>query len=702
MGRDGRFFGGRGRGLSAVLAVAAAPVLAGGVVVETAFLDNGDADGFADTLETVEVALTVTNGTGIALTGVGARLVTYDPDRVCITDPFVSIGDLAVGEERAVTERFVIHVLDVDRATLGLGPYDDLSAEFEILIESTPQGQHALPRKFTLDLDLDVAGGSGPTTFFESFEGTLGQFEVENLDGGKYDLAASDGYRCQYHDPDWQHSNSFGRTECHLGVASSAHADAVFWGLSGPSFSPEGGRAFTGFHSLFYGIDLGPPKNWTTPVTVLEAVRTTQPIHLPAAGAGAVLSLKHQVSFYGGALVTDPYDRAVAMVQVADAAGSPAGPWFKIEAVQNAYHTVPRTIYVNCFFDVIDDGTDEDDFFEPADPARRYGPSSTCYPGYVWSDVGETSNPFAPGNVGGADGPGLAGQWGLGTWVESKFDLTRFRGRSIRVRFLTSAPEVGAGIESWDAYNPEGFNPTRIDDGWWIDDVTVTGAVTTPATASVDLHDNSGLPPPPSGDGDLDGVCDAMDNCAAESTPYMADRDADGAGDSCDPCPDEHGLPGPDHDDDGLCIDNCPFVFNPSQANADGDPAGNACDCMPNDPKVYPGAPEINDNKDNQCPGEYGYGVKDELTGSVLFTDETTLSWEAQVGATSYQVARSKNSKFTTGCAQFLPAGTSLTLTEQPLAGETYFYLIRPRTPNKGSWGQTSAGVARTGFCLPL
>jgi hypothetical protein len=96
--------------------------------------------------------------------------------------------------------------------------------------------------------------------------------------------------------------------------------------------------------------------------------------------------------------------------------------------------------------------------------------------------------------------------------------------------------------------------------------------------------------------------------------------------------------------------------------------------------------------------------VKDELTGSVSFTDEVTLTWQAQVGATSYQVARSKSARFNSACAQFSPPGAVVSLvdTAQPLAGETYFYLIRPRTPNKGSWGQTSAGATRIGICLPL
>ena len=50
--------------------------------------------------------------------------------------------------------------------------------------------------------------------------------------------------------------------------------------------------------------------------------------------------------------------------------------------------------------------------------------------------------PFDPANVGRADGPGLAGNTGLGTWIESSVDLSRFRGRKIRLRWLATTLKV--------------------------------------------------------------------------------------------------------------------------------------------------------------------------------------------------------------------------------------------------------------------
>jgi hypothetical protein len=69
-----------------------------------------------------------------------------------------------------------------------------------------------------------------------------------------------------------------------------------------------------------------------------------------------------------------------------------------------------------------------------------------------------------------------------------------------------------------------------------------------------------------------------------------------------------------DSDGDGVPDnqDNCLNEPNSDQTNADGDDFGTACDCNDNDSEVYPNAPELCDDKDNQCPGNTGYGTIDE------------------------------------------------------------------------------------------
>ena len=177
--------------------------------------------------------------------------------------------------------------------------------------------------------------------------------------------------------------------------------------------------------------------------------------------------------------------------------------------------------------------------------------------------LGDTDEPFDADNLGTADGPGLQGTWGIGTWIESKFDLSRYRGQRVNLRFLGTTIEFGAAeFEHWEDLS--NLNPHPADDGWWVDDVTIEGTLQTPAVITVDHADNSSLPGPPGNDDDADGISD-------------------------------------------IC-DSCPFDFNPDQADVDFDGFGLPCDCDELNGSTFPGAAEVNDGVDNQCPGEIGYG----------------------------------------------------------------------------------------------
>jgi Thrombospondin type 3 repeat len=72
---------------------------------------------------------------------------------------------------------------------------------------------------------------------------------------------------------------------------------------------------------------------------------------------------------------------------------------------------------------------------------------------------------------------------------------------------------------------------------------------------------------------DLDGVCDASDNCPSTYNPTQGDLDGDGVEDACDP----------DVDGDGIdnVVDNCVVVANPDQTDPDLDGFGDACDNCP-------------------------------------------------------------------------------------------------------------------------
>ena len=678
--------------------------LAGGIaVVSTSLSDNGDNDGYADSHETVTLHVTLRNASGGPLTNVTATLYGLQPDLACTTQPQIAIGNLATGQTVTPAQGFEFTVSDVDRTTLGLGPFDPLTADFRIYFDSDSGPVRAHSPKITLDLDLDISGGSGTGSFFESFENmNFGAFEIQNLDNGLSSIGASDGYRCQYNDPDNSNSNAPGRTNCHL-APNPAHASATWWQLSGPSFSPAGGRGFSGFHSLFFGVDLGPPENWTTPMAVLEAVRMTDPVHIDRNAPDPALTFKHQVSLADGRVFSLPpaqtYDRGVVMVQVADDQGNPAGPWIKVDPYQNPYDQQNAPIIINCGFDPVDDGNTEDDYFAPGDPRRRTGPSSTCWPEFIFAHMGESTEPFAAANVGRADGPGLQGLWGIGTWVETKVDLSRFRGRSVRARFVATSLEANPNqAPTWDSLFG-GINPITGDDGWWIDDVEFSGLVVVPATVAVDNQDNSGLPGAGGPDGDSDGTLDTCDNCPATANLGQQDGDTDQLGDACDICP--YNVINVDPDADAICgpDDNCPETSNPAQTDDDNDGFGAACDCNDNDFTINPNGIEVNNGLDDDCDT-----AVDEISGVLIAKGAgqvAQITWDAQAFATKYEVARSESPTMAVSCASFQAPSPSYDEPLIPIPGGVLYFTVRAKAPNIGSWGLDSGNQERFVPCAP-
>ena len=126
-------------------------------------------------------------------------------------------------------------------------------------------------------------------------------------------------------------------------------------------------------------------------------------------------------------------------------------------------------------------------------------------------------------------------------------------------------------------------------------------------------------------------------------------------------------------------------------------------DCDDSDPWTYPGAPEVNDGLDNQCLGNPGYGIADEISGVCGFhdgSDDTELSWTAQTGATSYDVARSTAPDFSTDCVLWSGiTADRIYDADEPASGTVFFYLVRAAAPIVGSWGQRSPAVERDFSC---
>jgi hypothetical protein len=159
---------------------------------------------------------------------------------------------------------------------------------------------------------------------------------------------------------------------------------------------------------------------------------------------------------------------------------------------------------------------------------------------------------------------------------------------------------------------------------------------------------------------------------------------------------------------EGWYVDNVRVCGNCAGAgSADNDSDGvRNCDgdCDDFSDNTFPGAPEVNDGADNQCPPGVGFGLVDELSGIASFStlaDPTRYSWTAQGGATSYQVARGNAPGFGVGCTTFTTASAFLLDPATPASRGAFYYLVRPFAPFVGSFGAASSGVQRAVPCAP-
>jgi len=204
------------------------------------------------------------------------------------------------------------------------------------------------------------------------------------------------------------------------------------------------------------------------------------------------LSFKHQVSTADNRHTNTPDGHAVDRFVVHAQVVGTSTIWQKLYPFQNVYDAQGTDNFSNCLFDPNDDGNNEDVYFDPTDPNRRLGPSSTCFPEFAFSYLGDTDAPFAVANIGRAsDGPGLQGSTGIGTWVESKFCMARFRGRQIRLRFVFTSIKVSDSQTIQDTFM---WNPLPDDDGMYIDDIRLTQTLgTSVPTATSDTNNNGNV-----------------------------------------------------------------------------------------------------------------------------------------------------------------------------------------------------------------
>jgi hypothetical protein len=489
-----------------------------GVCTSTA--GRGDPDGFADTNETIALAVQFSNKSGVDVNDLMATLGTNSANIECITRSTIFVGSLANGalSNPATYPAFQFKVANVNRTTVN----QVFQAVFNVSMRSNMFDALTRTETITLDLDYTVTGTATTSAFIEDFENLpsagFGKFTLDTLDAGKNSLLLSDGYRCQYNDPFGLNTLSTGNADCFLGFVGDPATGVNDWHIHTSTHGGMG-HAFTGRQSLHMGIHTNAslPDLDTTRLKQLDAIRTANPVAMPLANANPELTFAHQISLVdnsSGVLVTlgEAMDRGVVEVQLA-ATGTPVGSWIKIYPYYNVYDEQGENDFSNCTFDPVDDGNNEDSFFDPTDPGRTLGPSSTCYPEFVFARQGQADyrKTYDVNDIGNAsDGPGLQGCSGPGclpantpttisnpgTWVRPKFSLVQFAGRAIRIRFLFTTVEVGT-FQTWEDTRPrppifEGFAPREL--GWYIDDVHIDQALAAPLTINVDTATITPIP----------------------------------------------------------------------------------------------------------------------------------------------------------------------------------------------------------------
>jgi hypothetical protein len=353
----------------------------------------------------------------------------------------------------------------------------------------------------------------------------------------------------------------------------------------------------------------------------------------------------------------------------------------------------------------------------------------------VWG--GQAGPPFTPFDVdtGGRYDPVTNG-WVATSTVDApsarRFQTAVWTGSDMLVWGGVSGPFFGPtdNPANWGKY---ALGHASDDDG---DGVTECGGDCDDANATVypgapelcDNRDNDcdGALSPEEVDGDGDGSpfcadCDDADPTTYPGAPELCDNldnDCDlvedefvttcGLGectatgfcsagvDSCTPgTPSAEVCDGLDNDCDGIV----PAV----ELDDDGDGLSECeGDCNDASEFTYPGAIEVNDGLDNQCAGDRGFGLTDEISGLAGFDDPGdphAFCWPSQLFAVVYEASRSDAPDQPLGCVQSFTDGTCWSDAAIPAPGQAFFYLARANCQYLGSLGADSEGVERPWGC---
>jgi hypothetical protein len=495
---------------------------------------NGDNDVFADAGETARMSIVVRNTSGFALTNATLVLSTIDPDIACITKPTVLIGTLADGAvlDTASLGNAGRFEFVVSQATSTTNPTNPATIDFLVSVVSAQAVGTTAPVPVTALADLDLPGGGLPAKvagpdgipgnaddglIFEDFDTErdgFPQIALSNLQrgtpgvqndtigvwvgtapGGINTLAGIGcaGFNVPPADPECRiepDNDMDWHIHCPAGSCPNGQGHVT------PT--PEGPLAFSGQNSLHWGHHFDTTSRSGDSVKFRQlAAFMTDPINLtPVPGVGDL-----ELSFYHVADQMDnntynlppgqANDYGDIHIQVFDAnapGGGQWGFWDRLQPYQNVYDHIAYiwstfgTGTTYCLLTPTDTGT--------GGYAPRGVKETMCYPNGIWSHCGNSRDESTTWQCGDADDQGHVGATGTtgpGLWMQSKFSLANYLGQTVRIRWIAQSWEFDCCSSSYYEVGGTWFDQPG-DEGWWVDDIRITGALTAPAAPSADTQ----------------------------------------------------------------------------------------------------------------------------------------------------------------------------------------------------------------------
>jgi hypothetical protein len=498
---------------------------------------DGDRDIFPDSGEKARIYLTVQNAGSFDLTNVNLNLNSSDADIACITRPSIFRALFRAGETL---------VLGTPGPNKIAGDGDDTGDYFELVAKTTLQSTSGSnPATLDLQLTLTSAESLGTATpvlvkVLADLNIPAGSVQVKVLGPDGVAGTTDDGVIVETFDTDRDGDGVVSINDLPIGTPN-IHNDTIgvtvrttpggIGGLAGigcggfnvPPADPgciidpdnemdwhihcpagtcpngtghqtptDGSLAFSGSNSLHWGYHFSTTNRGDGDTTKFRqlAAFTTNPINLalfPDPG-DLVLSFYHIASMISNdsGVNTKPFnafdygDVQIVVDQDANPSVDNFGFWDKLVPFENVYDHIAQvwsdfgTSLTYCQLTPTDTGT--------APPAPRGVHETMCWPSGVWSNCGwqwdQTTTRECPG-------PGQAGNLGTGNWVQTRFDLSPYLGQRVKIRWIATSWEFSATAQSYEQ-EAGSWDNQLDDDGWWVDDIRLTGALTTQLTATPD------------------------------------------------------------------------------------------------------------------------------------------------------------------------------------------------------------------------